>query len=102
NGRRLFESAIVALTRLSRRALRHLGTRRLQSQMFAIIAVTLLLALLAARGVPLSWGEREPLPPSPAFVLWWVIGAVCALSAAVMAKFHRLVAITLMGGAGLV
>src|SRR5690606_26737461 len=102
NGRRIFEHGAVTVTRLSRRAIRLLGTRRLQSQMFAIISVALLLALLAARGVPLSWGEREPLPPSPAFVLWWVIGAVCALSAAVMAKFHRLAAITLMGGAGLV
>jgi uncharacterized MnhB-related membrane protein len=35
-------------------------------------------------------------------VLLWVIGAACAVSAAVMAKFHRLAAITLMGGAGLV
>ena len=70
--------------------------------MFAIIAVALLLALLAARGVPLAWGERERLPASPAFVLLWVIGVVCAVGAAVMAKFHRLVAITLMGGAGLV
>src|SRR5690606_24093817 len=32
----------------------------------------------------------------------WMIGAVCAVGAAAMAKFHRLVAITLMGGAGLV
>jgi multicomponent K+:H+ antiporter subunit A len=102
NGRRLFESSLVVLTRGSRKALRLIGTRRLQTQLFVIIAVTLLLALLAARGVPLAWGERERLSASPAFVLLWLIGAVCAVGAAVMAKFHRLVAITLMGGAGLV
>ncbi len=101
NGRRLFESALVGLTRLSQQALRLLGTRRLQTQMFVVIAVALLLALLAARGVPLAWGNRERLPASPAFVLLWVIGAVCAVGAAVMAKFHRLVAITLLGGTGL-
>ncbi len=102
NGRRLFESGLVGLTRLARRGLRVLGTRRLQTQMFAILSVALLLALLAAREVPLAWGDRERLPVSPAFAVLWVIGAVCAVGAAVMAKFHRLVAITLMGGAGLV
>ena len=102
NGRRLFESALIGLTRFSRRALGLAGTPRLQRQMFLIIAVALLLALLAARGVPLAWGERERLPASPAFVLLWAIGAVCAVGAAVAAKFHRLVALTLMGGAGLV
>jgi multicomponent K+:H+ antiporter subunit A len=102
NARRLFESALIGLTRSSRRALRIFGTQRLQPQMFAIIAVALVLALLAARGVPLAWGDRERLPASPAFVLLWVIGAVCAVGAAVNAKFHRLVAITLMGGVGLV
>ncbi|MET0413244.1 MAG: proton-conducting transporter membrane subunit, partial [Polyangiaceae bacterium] len=101
NARRLFEGALVGLTRLSRRALRLTGTRRLQTQMFTIIAAAVALAFLAARGVPLAWGERDRLTASPAFALLWVIGAACAIGAAVMAKFHRLAAITLMGGAGL-
>src|SRR5690606_4176104 len=102
NGRKVFESALVGLTRRSRAALRLVSTRRLQTQMFTIVATALLLALLAARGVPLSWGERDRLPASTAFVILWIVGAVCAVGAARMAKFHRLVAITLMGGAGLV
>ena len=102
NGRRLFESGLVWLTRGSRRVLRFAGTRRLQPQMFAIVTVALALALLSARGVPLAWGERARLSASPAFVLLWFIGAVCAVGAAMMAKYHRLVAITLLGGAGLV
>jgi multicomponent K+:H+ antiporter subunit A len=102
NGRRVFESALIGLTRLSRRAIRLAGTDRLQSQMFAVIAVAILLALLAARGVALEWGDRERLPASNAFVLFWILGILCAIGAAVMAKYHRLVAITLMGGAGLV
>jgi len=101
SGRQLFESALIGLTRLSRRVLRLVSTRRLQPQMFAIIAVALLLALLAARGVALEWGDRERLPASRAFVLLWVIGVAGALGAAVMAKFHRLVAITLLGTTGL-
>jgi multicomponent K+:H+ antiporter subunit A len=101
-GRHLFESALICITRCSRRTLHIIGTRRLQTQVFVIIAVALILAFFAAREVPLAWGERQRLSASPAFVLLWVIGAVCAVAAAVLAKFHRLVAITLLGGAGLV
>jgi multicomponent K+:H+ antiporter subunit A len=102
NGRRLFESALVGATRLARVALRRLGTRRLQTQAFAILAVALLLAVGSAWGTPLVWGDRARLPASPAFVLLWGIGMVCAVGAAVKAKFHRLVALTMLGGAGLV
>jgi len=102
NGRRLFESLLVVLTRSARTALRLAGSHGVQAQVFAIVAVTLLLASLAAQGFPLDWGDRARLPASPAFVLLWIIGIVCAVGAAMMAKFHRLVAITLMGGAGLV
>ncbi|HLU60943.1 MAG TPA: monovalent cation/H+ antiporter subunit A [Gammaproteobacteria bacterium] len=102
NGRRLFERTLINATRLSRRALRLVSTRRLQPQMFAIVLVTVLLAALATSGAPFEWGDREQLPPSTAFLMFWIIGMVCAIGAGVMAKFHRLVAITLMGGAGLV
>ena len=102
NGRRLFERGVLGLTRLSRGILRLLVARGLQSSMFLVIAAALVLALLAARGIPLVWGERARLPPSPAFGLLWAIGGICAVCAAAMAKFHRLVATTLMGGAGLV
>jgi multicomponent K+:H+ antiporter subunit A len=102
NGRRLFESTLVGLTRLSRAALQRVGSERLQTQMFVALAVSLGLAVMASRDVPLVWGERERLPASPAFVILWVIGAICAVGAAVMAKFHRMVAITLLGGVGLV
>jgi multicomponent K+:H+ antiporter subunit A len=102
NGRRLFEGAMLGLTRSARKTLRLVGSQRLQTLMFLVIASALLLALLAARGIPLAWGDRERLPASPAFGLLWGIGAVCAVSAAAMAKYHRLVAITSMGGAGLV
>ncbi len=102
NAKRLFESALLGVTRASRRALRVVGTRRLQTQMFVVIAVALGLAALASRDAPLAWGERERLPASPAFVLLSIVGAVCAVGAAALAKYHRLVAITLMGGTGLV
>src|SRR5690606_21715366 len=37
-----------------------------------------------------------------AFALIWLVGAGCAISAAWMAKFQRLAALVMMGGAGLV
>src|SRR5690606_20766914 len=76
NGRGLFQSTLQLITRSSRAAMRIFGTRRLQPQMFAIVAVALALALLSARGEPLTWGIRARLPASPAFVLLWVIGMV--------------------------
>jgi multicomponent K+:H+ antiporter subunit A len=102
NGRRLFEWLMVVLTRLARGGLRLTGTRRLQSQLFAIIAAAVALAALSAWGVPLVWGDRARLPASPAFVVLWIIGMVCAVGAAAQAKYHRLVALTLLGSAGLV
>ena len=36
----------------------------------------------------------------PAFALIWLIGMVCAVGAAYQAKFHRLAALVLLGGAG--
>ena len=102
SGRHLFESIVLFATRSARTLMEVASTRRLQPQLFVIIAATLILALLAARGVPLAWGDRPRLPASPTFVLLWIIGMVCAIGAAASAKYHRLVAITLMGGAGLV
>lgn len=102
NGRDLFESALLGLTRASRAFLHLASTRRLQPQLFAVIATAVGLAVLAARTVPLEWGDRARLPPSHPFVLLWIIGMVCAIGAASLAKYHRLVATTLMGGAGLV
>ena len=102
NGKRWFESTLVATTRLARVTLGIVSTGRLQPQMFAIVAVALLLAIASSLGTPLGAGNRDRVPASLSFVLLWAIGIVCAIAAAVMAKYHRMVALTLMGGAGLV
>jgi multicomponent K+:H+ antiporter subunit A len=102
NGRRSFESALVAVTARSRSALRIVATRRLQPQMFAIVVVALSAGFAAALGGPLVWGDRPRVPASPEFVLLWIVGIVCSVGAAVKAKYHRLVALALMSGAGLV
>ncbi|MGV3710850.1 MAG: monovalent cation/H+ antiporter subunit A [Gemmatimonas sp.] len=102
NGRRLFEDTLTRWTGFSRFALQIVGTRRMQSQMFVMIAVAVVLGVVSSQTVPLSWGDRSRLPSNPAFVLLWIIGAACAVGAAIKAKYHRLVALTLLGGAGLV
>ena len=83
---------------------RQLSTRRLQPAADA-----------SARGQ-----RRSPLPPSRSWLLGlgsgtyedgnpdfafaglWCVGMVCAVAAAHQAKFHRLAALMLLGGAGLV
>jgi multicomponent K+:H+ antiporter subunit A len=102
-GRRIFNRLLVTLSwRWARMLEGVLGTRRLQPQ----IALLLLAAFAAglwpvwARG--LAFGPLPPSPVEPAFVLMWAVGIACALGAAWQAKFHRLVALVLASGAGLV
>ncbi len=101
SGRRLFENTLARLSLGGRNGRRLLGTRRLQWQMLWLIA-----AALAAGALPL-WihglqrGDRASLPLSPAFALLWFLGGLCAIAAAWQAKYHRLAALTLLGGSGL-
>ncbi len=101
DGRAVFDSAFVALTALARWLLRHLGTRRLQPQLFAMVAIAGLAGVGAALVVPLSWGDRPRIPASPGFVLLWVIAGACAIGAAWQAKFHRLAALIMLSVVGL-
>ena len=103
DGRRIFDRVLVALSwRWARGLDALLGTRRLQPQLRWALAAALLAGLWPVWQRGLQWG---PLPSSeihPALALAWAVGAVCALGAAWQAKFHRLVALILAGGAGLV
>ena len=102
NGRHLFDRGVVILSwKWARSVETVLGTRRLQPQLRI-----LLLAAFAAALVPLYFGGFGLQWPSvngidPAFALVWLVGASCAIGAAYQAKYHRLVALILMGGAGL-
>jgi multicomponent K+:H+ antiporter subunit A len=102
-GRRIFDRLLVTLSwRWARTLEGILGTRRLQPQLALLLA-----AALAAGSFPvlqrgLHFGPLPLSPLDPAFVLMWIVGAACALGAAWQAKFHRLVALLLAGGAGIV
>ena len=100
-GRRLFERVMVAISwRGARYIEANLGTRRLQQQMRLLVAFAIAAALLPLlSGLDFLGGGSTA---DPAFVGLWAVGMVCAVAAAQQAKFHRLAALVLLGGTGLV
>lgn len=101
-GQRIFERTMVFLSwRLARRAEGVAGTRRLQPQLRLIVGIACLAGGTAAwlRGV--GPGNLPSSPVDPVLALVWLAGGACALGAAWQAKFHRLAALILLGGAGL-
>jgi multicomponent K+:H+ antiporter subunit A len=104
NGRKLFDSTIGGVTSAARLLDSRLAPRRLQTQLRILLLTTLLAAWLIAigRGVDLSAANINLTRVDPAFALLWLIACACAIGAAHQAKFHRLVAVCLMSGAGLV
>jgi multicomponent K+:H+ antiporter subunit A len=102
SGKRLFERVLGLLTSSLPRALeRFFPTRRLQPQLLLIVLVALLAGALAASRAPFGVAPRWS-GIDPAFAALWTLGAACAIGAASQAKFHRLAALILTGGAGLV
>ncbi len=78
-----------------------LGTRRLQPQLLLMVVLLLALPALLVRPMPaldsISLGALDPY-----FAAIWLIGAACAVAAAWQAKYHRLAALILVGGTGIV
>lgn len=102
-GQRIFERFLVALSwRWARWMEDLLGTQRLQPQLFLVIVIALIAGswpfLQTKVTLDLTAGSRI----DPVFAVLWGIGIVCALGAAYQAKYHRLAALILMGGAGLI
>jgi multicomponent K+:H+ antiporter subunit A len=103
SGKAIFERLLNFLGKaLPRRIELSFPSRRLQPQILMIILVALLAAVLAAGGLPAAIEPPRWSSIDPAFALLWVLGGACAAGAAVLAKFHRLAALVLTGGAGLV
>ncbi len=98
---RVYERVLASATRAGRTGRRWLGTQRLQWQMLWLVCATLVAGTLPLWWNGLHLGYREGLPLSPAFLGLWGVGCVCAVAAAWQAKYHRLAALTFLGGAGL-
>src|SRR5690606_4551563 len=101
NGARIFDEGIQRLTLIAERLVKWLGTRHLQPQLLMIV-LGLLGALSLMGTFVFSLQLKQPLDLDPWFALMWLIGAACAIAAAWNAKYHRLAALILVGGTGIV
>jgi multicomponent K+:H+ antiporter subunit A len=99
----VFERTMTGLVRGARVLEAKLGSERLQLQLRILFLAALLAgtATAIARTLDLFAGSRTTAF-DPAFGLLWLIGVACAIGAAERAKYHRLSATILVGGAGLV
>ena len=104
NGGYLFERSMTALFYGAEALHRRVSTRRLQPQLRVIVLSALALSALAigAGGFELVLpASTVPTVGEWTFALLWGVGGACAIAAAWQAKYHRLAAVVLMGGAGL-
>lgn len=100
---RIFDQVLVTLSwRWARSLEALLGTRRLQPQLTLLVCAALVAAAWPLYVHGLAPGSLASTAFDPAFALVWVVGAACALGSAYLAKYHRLAALILIGGAGLV
>jgi len=101
DGRRSFEFLLDHSSVAAGWVLNRIASPRLQVQMVLIVVGALLVAWL-----PLHHGRWNDAPTpilalDPAFAALWVVGGICAIGTAFQAKYHRLAALILAGGAGL-
>lgn len=101
-GKRIFERTVVFLSWRWAKGLEQIvSTTRLQPQLRLFVCVTVLAALWSLFSRPGSLEFALVTAPGVGFTLVWVVGGACALGAAHQAKYHRLAAVILTGGAGL-
>jgi len=100
-GRRAFERVLAAIMDGGVALQRWLGTKRLQMQLRILLGMVLLLGALPFLRFGYSPGTQQLTPVDPVFALIWIVGGACAVGAAVTAKYHRLAALVLLGGAGI-
>ncbi len=102
-GQRIFERILVEVSwRWARLAERRIGTRKLQPQLRWVVFTGFVAGLL-----PLWLSGFEPRPfvfsgVDKAFAAIWLIGICLALGTAFLAKYHRLAALVMLGGVGLI
>lgn len=101
DGKRAFTILQVRLIRGATLLVNRLSSTRLQTQLALIVVAVIAAATIATVG-RLNFEATALTQIDPAFALLWVVGAACAVGAAMQAKFHRLAALIMVGCAGLV
>lgn len=103
HGQRIFERILVTLSwKWARWAFRVFGTESLQPQLRLLVLIAFAGAGWMLWRAPGFWPRISLEGVDPVFAMVWAIGAACAIGAAWQAKYHRLVALMLLGGAGVV
>ncbi len=101
-GRKIFEILLTMIISAARFLEGLLGTLRLQPQLRLLVLIACIAGLLPFIRYGYELGDAPGTIIDPGFGVIWIVGAACALSAAWQAKYHRLAALILMAGAGLV
>ncbi|MCB5202469.1 monovalent cation/H+ antiporter subunit A [Neorhizobium sp. T786] len=102
-GQRIFERVLVTLSwRWARSLEGRLGTRNLQPQLRWVTFIGFMAALL-----PLYLSGFQPRMIAPSgvdapFLGMWIVGGCLAIGTAYLAKYHRLAALVMLGGVGLI
>ena len=101
SGAQAYENVMSWLSVTADFLLQLFGTGRLQPQLFcmilALVGAILLLGLPSSRHLADPFANLDPM-----FAVLLGIGCVCAVAAAWQAKYHRLAALALVGGTGVV
>jgi len=99
---RIFDQLNVALMRSAGALSRRLFPSGLQLQLSLIVSAAIVGGSLPLVLTEWSPGAAGTTAFDPLFAVLWIAGAACALGAARQAKFHRLAALIMVGGVGLV
>jgi multicomponent K+:H+ antiporter subunit A len=75
--------------------------RKLQVQLLLVVLLAGVVGFLAVQPLPAPVATNG-MHVDPAFALLWLLGVACAIGAATQAKFHRMAALILTAGTGLV
>ena len=102
NAARIFDLSDVRLIRGAGMLSRYLFPSGLQAQLVLIVCAAIVAGSLPILLAGWSRGEAPSSALDPLFAVLWLGGATCAVGAAFQAKFHRLAALIMVGGVGLV
>lgn len=101
SGGQAYETMILRVGLVAAWVIKWFGTKRLQPQLLLMIVVLVAVPLVFVRPLP-AFGTTLRSDVDPLFAAMWLIGCACAVAAAWQAKYHRLVALLLVGGTGIV
>ncbi|HEU4627979.1 MAG TPA: monovalent cation/H+ antiporter subunit A [Steroidobacteraceae bacterium] len=100
--RHWFDRLTLRLVRTFDRLQRLVISRRLQIQLLIIVIACSVVGYLTLNNSIARFSAPSITVLELSFALLWIVGGACALGTALQAKFHRLAALIMFGGAGLV